>query len=181
MAQKVVGDFERPLPVLVAMDKFRGTMSAGFVNRIVTAELYGSGDFDVATSMIADGGEGTVEAVIAGNSDWAPSFVRSVDCWGRRITAKIASKGPVVLTEAASVAGRGRRPGPWDEYWRDVGVPEEDLGLGTGRIIEPGGVGPRIWFQVVPEPKTVKNRLHLDICASGCLIIVLPPSPFWEA
>jgi Glyoxalase-like domain len=46
-------------------------------------------------------------------------------------------------------------------------VPEEDLGLGTDRIIDPGGAGPRIWFQVVPEPKTVKNRLHLDICASG--------------
>ena len=55
----------------------------------------------------------------------------------------------------------------WDDYWRDVGVPEEDLGLGADRIIDPGGAGPRIWFQVVAEPKTVKNRLHLDICASG--------------
>src|SRR5712691_7671683 len=55
----------------------------------------------------------------------------------------------------------------WDDYWRDVGVPEEDLGTGADRIIDPGGAGPRIWFQVVPEPKTVKNRLHLDICASG--------------
>ena len=55
----------------------------------------------------------------------------------------------------------------WDDYWRDVGVPEEELGLGADRIADPGGAGPRIWFQVVPEPKTVKNRLHLDICASG--------------
>jgi hypothetical protein len=55
----------------------------------------------------------------------------------------------------------------WDEYWRDVGVPEEDLGVGADRIIDPGGAGPRIWFQVVPEPKTAKNRFHLDICASG--------------
>ena len=55
----------------------------------------------------------------------------------------------------------------WDDYWRDVGVPEEDLGGGADRIADPGGAGPRIWFQVVPEPKTVKNRLHLDICASG--------------
>lgn len=23
--------------------------------------------------------------------------------------------------------------------------------------------GPRIWFQLVPEPKTTKNRVHLDI------------------
>jgi hypothetical protein len=35
------------------------------------------------------------------------------------------------------------------------------------RIIDPGGRGPRIWFQVVPERKAVKNRLHLDIGVSG--------------
>lgn len=57
--------------------------------------------------------------------------------------------------------------GTWDDYWRDVGVPEEDLGLGTDCIIDPDGRGPRIWFQVVPESKTVKNRIHIDINASG--------------
>jgi hypothetical protein len=55
----------------------------------------------------------------------------------------------------------------WDEYWRDVGVPEEDLGIGEDRIVDAGGDGPRIWFQVVPEPKTIKNRIHLDIHAGG--------------
>ncbi len=28
---------------------------------------------------------------------------------------------------------------------------------------DPGGVGPRLYFQRVPEPKTVKNRVHLDV------------------
>jgi len=46
-------------------------------------------------------------------------------------------------------------------------MPDEDLGIGADRIVDPGGAGPRIWFQVVPESKTVRNRLHLDICASG--------------
>ena len=55
----------------------------------------------------------------------------------------------------------------WDEYYRDVGVPEEDLGVGADSIIDPQGHGPRIWFQVVPETKAAKNRLHLDIHASG--------------
>ena len=55
----------------------------------------------------------------------------------------------------------------WDEYWRDVGVPEEELGAGADRIIDPAGAGPRIWFQVVPEHKTIKNRFHLDINVSG--------------
>ncbi len=55
----------------------------------------------------------------------------------------------------------------WDEYWRDVGVPEAELGAGPDRICDPDGRGPRIWFQVVPERKTVKNRLHLDVHAGG--------------
>jgi Glyoxalase-like domain len=55
----------------------------------------------------------------------------------------------------------------WDDYWRDVGVPEDELGAGADRIFDPAGQGPRIWFQVVPERKTVKNRLHLDVNASG--------------
>ena len=55
----------------------------------------------------------------------------------------------------------------WDDYWRAVGVSEDELGLGLDRIADPAGRGPRIWFQVVPEKKTLKNRLHLDITVSG--------------
>jgi hypothetical protein len=55
----------------------------------------------------------------------------------------------------------------WDDYWRDFGLPEEDLGLGEDRITDPDGRGPGIWFQVVPEGKAIKNRLHLDILVSG--------------
>ncbi len=55
----------------------------------------------------------------------------------------------------------------WDEYWRDVGVPEDELGGGADCIVDPSGRGPRVWFQVVPERKAVKNRLHLDIGVSG--------------
>jgi hypothetical protein len=46
-------------------------------------------------------------------------------------------------------------------------VPEDELGLGPDCIVDPAGKGPRIWFQVVPEKKTLKNRLHLDISVSG--------------
>ena len=55
----------------------------------------------------------------------------------------------------------------WDEYWRDFGLSEEDLAIGQDRIADPEGRGPRIWFQRVPDHKTVKNRLHIDIHASG--------------
>jgi len=72
----------------------------------------------------------------------------------------------------ASALGYDFEPPPagfptWDDYWRDVGVGEDELGIGQDCIIDPDRSGPRIWFQVVPEPKEVKNRLHLDISVSG--------------
>ena len=57
----------------------------------------------------------------------------------------------------------------WDDWRRGVGLPESWLGRGTDCIIDPDGAGPRIWIQVVPDRKTVSNRLHLDIHASGGL------------
>ena len=57
--------------------------------------------------------------------------------------------------------------GTWDEYWVSVGVPESDLGIVVDSIVDPSGEGPRIWFQVVPEHKVAKNRLHFDVNASG--------------
>jgi hypothetical protein len=32
-------------------------------------------------------------------------------------------------------------------------------------IVDPTGLGPRLLFQRVPEPKTLKNRVHLDVNA----------------
>ena len=55
----------------------------------------------------------------------------------------------------------------WDDWYRSVGVPDEELGLGADRIEDPSGDGPRIWFQVVPETKSVKNRLHIDVNVTG--------------
>lgn len=55
----------------------------------------------------------------------------------------------------------------WDDWYRSVGVPDDELGIGADRIEDPNGEGPRIWFQVVPEMKSVKNRLHFDVNASG--------------
>ena len=55
----------------------------------------------------------------------------------------------------------------WDDYFRDMGVDESELGIGDDRITDPAGGGPDIWFQQVPEPKIIKNRLHLDISVGG--------------
>jgi hypothetical protein len=58
----------------------------------------------------------------------------------------------------------------WNAYWRSIGVPEDELPPDEDdvhdSIIDPDGVRPRIWFQAVPETKTVKNRLHLDLAVA---------------
>lgn len=59
----------------------------------------------------------------------------------------------------------------WRAYWAATGVPEEELPDSAGdlpeSIVDPEGRGPRMWFQQVPEPKTTKNRWHLDLKVGG--------------
>ncbi len=54
----------------------------------------------------------------------------------------------------------------WTAFLRDRGVPEERWNDASA-IIDPDGQGPRIFFQRVPEAKTAKNRMHLDLNVSG--------------
>jgi Glyoxalase-like domain len=54
----------------------------------------------------------------------------------------------------------------WDEHLASVGVPEAEWGDGA-YIEDPEGLRPGISFLRVPEPKTAKNRVHLDVQAGG--------------
>ncbi|MCU1595687.1 MAG: hypothetical protein JWO12_3079 [Frankiales bacterium] len=53
----------------------------------------------------------------------------------------------------------------WPEALTAWGVPPEDFNKANA-IVDPSGVGPRLFFQRVPEAKVGKNRLHLDVPAS---------------
>jgi len=48
------------------------------------------------------------------------------------------------------------------------GVPAERRDDSTA-LVDPDGAGPRLYFQKVPEPKTAKNRVHLDLRAAAGL------------
>jgi hypothetical protein len=48
----------------------------------------------------------------------------------------------------------------WEDFERTL--PSERQGAGFA-CVDPTGVGPRLYFQRVPEGKVVKNRLHLDV------------------
>lgn len=60
---------------------------------------------------------------------------------------------------------KGEYPPEMRQELLAAGLSEEDL---ADRSIaeDPAGEGPRLFFQRVPEPKTVKNRLHIDINAT---------------
>ena len=73
---------------------------------------------------------------------------------------------------AAALADRGYRiPDPpdgaadWPTWLRAQGVPEDQWG--SASALEGDEGQPRLFFQRVPEPKTAKNRVHLDLLAGG--------------
>jgi catechol 2,3-dioxygenase-like lactoylglutathione lyase family enzyme len=53
----------------------------------------------------------------------------------------------------------------WDEALDAWGVPAEHRN-DRSAVSDPEGRGPRLFFQKVPEGKTAKNRVHLDVRAA---------------
>lgn len=53
----------------------------------------------------------------------------------------------------------------WDQALSAWGVPEDHRNDASA-ILPRNGTGPRVFFQRVPEGKTVKNRVHLDVRAA---------------
>jgi hypothetical protein len=50
----------------------------------------------------------------------------------------------------------------WDAFADAIGLPPERRN-DQAAVVDPDGQRPRVFFQRVPEPKTVKNRVHVDI------------------
>jgi Glyoxalase-like domain len=68
-------------------------------------------------------------------------------------------------------AALGYQPAPpseprttWHEHYRARLGSEAAF---DDRIFDPAGLRPPIWFQLVPEDKAGKNRLHLDLYPTG--------------
>ncbi len=71
---------------------------------------------------------------------------------------------------AAALGYRLQEPPPGFESWQAFlevrGVPVEEWDSASA-IVDPEGRGPRIYFQKVPEGKTAKNRMHMDLNVGG--------------
>ena len=50
----------------------------------------------------------------------------------------------------------------WRDFLSGLGVPESEWSSASAAE-DPDGGGPRLFFQRVPEGKTAKNRVHLDV------------------
>jgi hypothetical protein len=54
----------------------------------------------------------------------------------------------------------------WDAWAAAMGIPKENWNDARA-LVDPDGIGPRLFFQRVPEGKSAKNRVHLDVNAGG--------------
>lgn len=91
-----------------------------------------------------------------------PKFQITIDCHDPDAQARFW----------AAALGYELQPPPegfdtWREYWTSLGVPPEEVEDGFDSIVDPLQRGPRVWFQRVPEAKSLKNRIHFDLFVGG--------------
>ncbi len=83
-----------------------------------------------------------------------------------QVTFDCADPGALAGFWAEALGYEVQGPPPGFDSWPDAltawGVPRDQWNSKSA-IIDPDGNGPRIFFQRVPEGKTVKNRVHLDV------------------
>ena len=106
-----------PMRVVVAPDKFKGSLTAAEVaDAVASGLLEERPDLDIARVPIADGGDGTVAAALA--RGFTEVVVEAAGPTGIRSRASYARNGNQSVVELAAVCGLdrlpGRRPDPLD-------------------------------------------------------------------
>ncbi len=95
--------------VLVAADKFKGSLTAVQVAERVTAGLRRAvPDVEVEALPVADGGDGTVDAAVA--AGFERREVRVAGPLGDEVTAAFAVRGDTAVVEMAEASGLQRLP-----------------------------------------------------------------------
>jgi hypothetical protein len=86
----------------------------------------------------------------------------------RQMQITFDAAGPRALAAFwCEVLGYVEQPPPpgfdtWEAALDAAGIDRSDPDRAFA-IVDPDGVGPRLFFQKVPEGKTAKNRVHLDV------------------
>lgn len=99
----------RPLSVLVAPDSFKGSLSSVQVAQALAAGWSRARPADsVRLAPLADGGEGTLEAILASGEGWLALPVSARDPLGRKLTARFLRDGDRAVVEMAEASGLSR-------------------------------------------------------------------------
>ncbi len=138
--------------MLIASDKFKGSLTAAQVAAAVRAGIARVSDAEVVTVPVADGGDGTVDAAVAAGFARVPVVASGPT--GAPVQTAYARRGPTAVVEMADVSGLWRLPGgrrePLTSTSRglgevvadalDAGSTEVILGIG-GSASTDGGAG----------------------------------------
>jgi len=96
--------------IVIAPDKFKGSLPAAEVAAAITAGLRAvCPAAEIVTIPVADGGEGTVDAAVAAGFERVP--VTAAGPVGDPVQASYARRGEVAVVELAGVCGLARLPG----------------------------------------------------------------------
>ena len=98
------------MKIVVAPDKFKGSLAAGQVAAAIAAGLRAElPAAELVTVPVADGGDGTVDAAVAAGFERVPVAVDGPV--GNPVTASYARRGAVAVVELAAACGLSRLPG----------------------------------------------------------------------
>ena len=125
--------------VLIASDKFKGSLTAAGVAEAVAAGIRRvRPDASVAAVPVADGGDGTIAAAVA--AGFTPVDVVASGPTGQRVQTRYARRGDLAVVELADVSGLVRLPGgqlaPMTASSRGTGeVVAAALAAGARRVV----------------------------------------------
>lgn len=141
-----------PLRIVVAPDKFKGTLSADEVAGAMRAGVESVPGAIAVPLAVADGGDGSVDAAL--RAGWSPLAVAAADWRGTPIETQVAIHQGRAIIEVATICGLGaRRPTPGEALTAttvgvglaimelvDQGFDDITIALG-GSCTTDGGVG----------------------------------------
>jgi glycerate kinase len=95
--------------VLIASDKFKGSLTAAQVATALSAGIGRVSDATVVTVPVADGGDGTVDAAVSAGFERVP--LSAAGPTGEPVETAYARRGETAVVEMADVSGLWRLPG----------------------------------------------------------------------
>lgn len=100
---------------------------------------------------------------------------------GFQVTFDAASPRALASFWATALGYQEDRPpeghDSWESWLTSMNIPQERWDDASA-ISDPAGTGPRIFFQKVSEPKSAKNRVHLDVSVGRG---IADPDERWRA